>query len=127
MDNWITKQEHFSGVGKHLRSKILYHSRIDPTRTIETLTNEERKLLYEMTIKIIKDSYRANGLMINSYKSPNGRKGSYICTVYQRKTDHNGIKCVISKLGQVRSFSTCKKFKNKLIIIQIFAQFLDII
>jgi endonuclease-8 len=99
VSNWIVKQEHFSGVGNYIRSEILYHSCIDPKRKIATLTDEERKLLYEMTIKIIKDSYQANGLTISSYKTPNGRKGSYICSVYQLKEDPNGYKVCRLKSG----------------------------
>ena len=95
ISNWIVKQDQFSGIGNYLRAEILYHAKIDPSRKISTLNDEERKNLYDMSLKTIKDSYKSNGLTISSYKTPNEKNGTYLCAVYQKKKDPNGL--IVSK------------------------------
>jgi formamidopyrimidine-DNA glycosylase len=54
---FLIDQKYFSGVGKVYRSEIAYHARIDPTRTIASLSEQELISVYNSSILVLRDAY----------------------------------------------------------------------
>jgi endonuclease-8 len=89
---WMIDQSKIAGIGNYLRSEILYQAGINPERKVGSLTNDEIDKLYECSYRIIRESYKYGGLTISTYKTPNGKLGSYPTKVYHQSHDPNGNK-----------------------------------
>lgn len=87
---FLTEQKYFSGIGNYLKSEILYFSKIAPHRTLQTLTDAEIFELYTKSIEIIKLSYSYGGLTIETFWSPDGKRGLYPKVVYDSDKDPSG-------------------------------------
>ncbi len=83
----IHDQKIFSGIGNYLRAEILYHADIDPFKTINQLTNVEKKRLYESIIYMSKKIYELGGITTGKYVDPDGKPGKYQPKVYQQDVD----------------------------------------
>lgn len=92
--NFLLNQEKIAGLGNYLVNEILYMSRINPFRTMETLTIEELMEIKRCMHIIVKNSELAHGLTIEIYNNLYGEKGNYKCLVYKRKTDDNNYNIV---------------------------------
>jgi formamidopyrimidine-DNA glycosylase len=90
LEEFVMEQKYFSGIGNYLRSEILYLSRLNPLRTLQTLSDHDIALLYTNSLKIIKYSYECNGLTIGDYIDPDGNKGIYKPMVYHQAQDPEG-------------------------------------
>lgn len=90
--DFLLEQSYFSGIGNYLKADILYHSKIKPDRTLNTLTDLEIETLLNSSFYIIGLAYKYGGLTIKSFWSPDGAKGMYPTLVYNRKTDSYGNK-----------------------------------
>lgn len=93
--NWeickaLMDQSIISGIGNYLKSEILYKSRISPNRKIKDISEEEHKILMEISIETIKLSYKNGGLSFATYKDPDGKIGNFFVEVYQKKFDNIG-------------------------------------
>lgn len=97
----ITDQKQISGVGNYLRSEILYTSRINPHRTIESLTKADIKSIYNATLEKIQASYRTGGASIQHYSDVDNKKGTFEfhMAVYKKKTDPNGRTVKMEKIA----------------------------
>lgn len=97
----ITDQKQISGVGNYLRSEILYASRINPHRTIESLSDNDIKTIYNATKDKILASYKTGGASIQHYSDVDNKKGTYSfhMAVYKKKTDPNGRKVKMEKIA----------------------------
>jgi formamidopyrimidine-DNA glycosylase len=77
---FLIDQKYFSGVGNEYRSEIAYHARLDPTRTIGSLNENELMRLYNSSIIVLRDAY---------YKLRD-RPNEYTAMVYEKiKDPHN--------------------------------------
>ena len=85
--DFLMAQKYFSGIGNYLKSEILYRSKIRPDRVLPELTLDERKKLFSISIKTIKESYEKGGMTIRSYYRPDGQTGNFVPLVYGRKKD----------------------------------------
>ena len=86
----IMDQSLIAGIGNYLRSEILYYSRINPDRTVETITNEEWDRIRISSHKIIMLSYSYGGFTIKTFISPDGKPGMYPAAVYGKSHDSLG-------------------------------------
>lgn len=87
---FLTEQKYFSGIGNYLKSEILYFSRIAPNRTLGSLTESEIIELYTKSIQLIKLSYSYGGLTIDTFWSPDGKRGEYPKVIYDMIKDPLG-------------------------------------
>jgi formamidopyrimidine-DNA glycosylase len=88
--SFLLEQKYFSGVGNYLRSEILYACRLDPRRTLGTLTQNDIISLYTNTMNTLQESLKFGGLTIATYWDPDGRKGLYTVRVYGKDKDPLG-------------------------------------
>nr|WIL03259.1 DNA-formamidopyrimidine glycosylase [Cedratvirus borely] len=96
---FLLEQDKIAGIGNYLCSEILYQAKINPHRIISSLSDEELLLLRDSTQEVIVRAYHSNGLTIKDYVDPEGEKGSFVCSVYGRKTDEQGRKVVTEKVS----------------------------
>ena len=58
---FMMQQKYVSGIGNYLRAEILYRCRIDPKRTLSGLNLEEKDLLYDASLDVMYESWKAKG------------------------------------------------------------------
>lgn len=97
----ITDQKQISGIGNYLRSELLYAARIDPHRTIESLTDAEIGAIYKAAVNKIKASYLAGGASIQHYSDVDNKKGTFEfhMAVYKKKKDPVGRTVKMEKIA----------------------------
>ena len=77
------------GIGNIYASEILYHARILPNRSAESINANEANLIVKYTRQVLEDAIKAGGSTIHDYKKPDGDIG-----YFQQKH------CVYNKTGQ---------------------------
>lgn len=85
----LLDQEIICGIGNIYASEILYHARIRPDRTCESLKTKELTDIIIWTRKVLEDAIAAGGSTIHDYQRPDGDIG-----YFQEKH------CVYNKTGQ---------------------------
>lgn len=93
------------GIGNYLRAEILYYCKISPKRKVKDLSREEIELLRQWSHYIIRESYKAGGLTIKDFWSPEGKRGSFKNVVYNQSHDPHGNK--VEKYKRIRSERNC--------------------
>ena len=101
--DFLMEQKYFSGIGNYLKSEILYHAKVRPDRTLNSLTDEEIYTLRNSALFIISESYKYGGLTIQSFWSPEGERGKYPRKVYDKEKDPNGYTVIVSHLKDKRT------------------------
>jgi formamidopyrimidine-DNA glycosylase len=101
--DFLMEQKYFSGIGNYLKSEILYASKIDPSRSLGSLSQDEFETIHINCHHIIWESYKARGLTLSSYWDPFGRRGGYVPMVYGKKTDPYGNAVVKVELKDGRT------------------------
>lgn len=86
----LMDQKIVAGIGNYLKSEILYEARIRPDRKISELSDDQLELLREISHRLIRQSYAAQGLSIRTYLAPDGTKGTFQLAVYKRSCDDRG-------------------------------------
>ena len=61
ISEFMMQQKYVSGIGNYLRAEILYRCRIDPKRTLSNLNLEEKDLLYDISLDVMYESWKAKG------------------------------------------------------------------
>lgn len=74
---FIMDQSKISGVGNIYANDALYLAKISPKRTVNSLSNEEIKLLYKAIRSVLKNGLKYGGASENDYVRPDGTKGDY--------------------------------------------------
>ncbi|SPN79356.1 Formamidopyrimidine-DNA glycosylase [Brazilian cedratvirus IHUMI] len=95
----LLEQDKIAGIGNYLRSEILHQARINPHRSISSLSDTELLTLRNSTQDVIVRAYQSNGLTIKDYIDPEGEKGSFVCSVYGRKVDERGRTVITEKVS----------------------------
>ncbi len=73
----LMDQSLISGIGNIYASEIPYHAKINPLRTIDSLSKNETKALYSFTLKILSKAIKLRGTSISDYRDAKGHKGSF--------------------------------------------------
>lgn len=81
---FLMEQKYFSGIGNYLKSEILFAARIDPRRSMKSLSDSEIEALHYECSRLPRESYHAGGLTIQTYYDPRGRKGSFEPQIYSK-------------------------------------------
>jgi formamidopyrimidine-DNA glycosylase len=98
---FLLDQSNLSGVGNYLKSEILYHAAIHPSRTVVSLTDDEVEALYIHTVRVMAASLKAGGYTMSDYLSPDGSTGGYQPSVYGKSyTSDNRV--VVKEVFQDR-------------------------
>lgn len=104
---FMMEQKYLSGVGNYLRAEILYKCRINPHRTLSSLSDSDIQNLFYHSKMTIWETYKSNGLTIQSYVDPNGLTGTYQCLCYGRDSDNFGNRIVTEKDRSDRTIHWC--------------------
>jgi len=88
----LMNQSIISGIGNYIKAEALYKSKISPLRTMNSLSDDEVKLLFNSLKEIAESSYKLNGNTIRTYQNFEGVKGNYesLLKVYMKKKDPLG-------------------------------------
>jgi formamidopyrimidine-DNA glycosylase len=99
----LLDQNGISGIGNYLRAEILYHSRLNPWRTCDSLNMTEKLELYQQIKRITADSYAAGGATLATYRNVQGKPGNYAKSlkVYKKKSDPSG-NAVVRELDKTK-------------------------
>ena len=99
---FMLEQKYLSGIGNWLRAEILYFSRINPHRSLNSLSDNDITVLFYYTKKIMSEGLEKRGMTIESYEDPYGNKGLYIASCYGKEIDDYGNKIIteLDKTGR---------------------------
>lgn len=87
---FLMDQSKFAGVGNYLKSEILYAAKINPMRTLSSLSDDDVKALHYHSVSLLRQSYAAGGHSSRTYLAPNGEHGRFIVKVYRQECDPEG-------------------------------------
>ena len=73
----LMDQTVFAGIGNIYSDEILWLSGIHPLKQASSLTQEELKLIFNSSKKILKKAIEARGTSDSDYRDPSGKKGHY--------------------------------------------------
>ncbi|MBP5353455.1 MAG: bifunctional DNA-formamidopyrimidine glycosylase/DNA-(apurinic or apyrimidinic site) lyase [Alphaproteobacteria bacterium] len=97
----LLDQEIICGIGNIYASEILYHARIRPDRSCESLKAKDLEAVILWTRKVLEEAVAAGGSTIHDYRHPDGDIG-----YFQEKH------CVYNKTGQKCSECRCNILKT---------------
>jgi len=88
-------QNIISGLGNIYSDEVLFKSKVQPTRLISTLTDQELKAIFKYIPLILKKAISLRGTTFATYRNPDGNPGSFLkfLNVYGRKN----LSCKICK------------------------------
>jgi len=87
---FMLNQSVFSGIGNYIKADSLYLARIDPSRALSSLSDDEFEALYNAVCQVLDTSMKEGGHTLRDYVDSNGEKGGYKPLVYGRKKDDSG-------------------------------------
>ncbi len=101
---FLLDQKYFSGIGNYLRSEILYRCKISPHRLLKELSDDDIDLIRIQSMLTIWESYKAGGLTIYTFLSPDGTMGNFNNVIYNKLVDPSG-NCIVKEYDKnKRSF-----------------------
>lgn len=95
----LMDQSTIAGIGNIYASEICYYAKVMPTRSIGSLTKDEKKLLHEGIKKILPVAIKYQGTSADSYVTLAGEKGTYI--KYLKVYGRQGQKCLRNDGGVI--------------------------
>lgn len=104
---FMMEQKYLSGIGNYLRAEILYKCQINPHRQLNSLTDVDIYNLFYNSKTTIWETYKSNGLTIQSYVDPNGITGTYQCLCYGKNVDNYGNMIITEKDRSDRTIHWC--------------------
>lgn len=100
---FLMNQSKIAGVGNYILSEVLYRSNLDPFSSLQEITTEQRKKLYNNIIETSRASYLKQGMTRKggSYKDINGKEGQFAFTLqcYGREVCPKGRKIIRDTQG----------------------------
>lgn len=92
LKNFLLNQQVIAGLGNIYADEVAFYAGIKPTRTVDTLTLAEQKLLFQGIQEIIAKAIQHRGTTFRNYADNEGRQGGYapFLQVYGRA----GEKCL---------------------------------
>lgn len=105
-------QDWFCGIGNYLRSEILYASKINPHRLIETLSNSELETVRVNSLRLIREAFQAQGATIYTFISFRDNKGKFEMQCYNRSTDNDGNPIIKDTMKGGRTMHWCPQLQS---------------
>ncbi|HYE21985.1 MAG TPA: zinc finger domain-containing protein, partial [Verrucomicrobiae bacterium] len=92
---WLMDPTIIAGIGNIYSDEIAYFAKVRPTRTIKSLNDKEKKLLYKGIQKVLNEAVEHYGSSVGDFVRPSGDWGTYglLHKVYGRA----GEKCKTCK------------------------------
>jgi formamidopyrimidine-DNA glycosylase len=90
----LMNQEIVAGLGNIYANEACYAAEIDPTRSVQTLTDDELAWLAEEIVDVLETAVDLGGSTINDFRGPEGQDGTFQENffVYGREND-NCVRC----------------------------------
>lgn len=107
--SFLLDQKRISGVGNIYKAESCYLAAINPSRTLSSLSIDEKIRLYHSIIKILNIAYLNGGSSQKDFKDIRGEYGNYLSmsNVYRRTTDRLGNPVEGCELGDGRTTWWC--------------------
>lgn len=88
---FLLDQKYVSGIGNIYADEVLFASKISPFRSVDSLSDKEKKIIYQNIKRILKLAVKKKGTTFNDYVDASGQSGGFwpLLKVYGRK----GEKC----------------------------------
>jgi len=99
---FLLDQKNVSAAGNYLRAELLYQSKINPYRTLGSLSDHDIEQLRVAALDVNYRSYISQGHTLRSYSDPYGKKGEFVCVVYMQKQCPEGHPVIQEKDKQGR-------------------------
>jgi len=109
---FLMNQKYFSGCGVYIKCDALYLARISPYRILSSLTDNDLSNLYHSIMRILTESFRANGKTIATYKNIDGTPGTFTNYCYGLKHDVNGFPIIRCTLSDKRTSHWCPSLQK---------------
>jgi formamidopyrimidine-DNA glycosylase len=74
---WLMDPEMIAGIGNIYADEILYYAKVRPTRSIKSLKDSEKKLIFKGIKKILPDAVAHYGSSVGDFVRPSGDWGTY--------------------------------------------------
>lgn len=71
----LLNQQFVAGIGNIYADEALFHAKIDPRRTADTLSEDEIVALHGAIRQVLKEGIEREGASISDYVKPDGKKG----------------------------------------------------
>jgi formamidopyrimidine-DNA glycosylase len=83
----LLDQSFISGIGNIYAAEILFHAKINPQRSAQSLTEKEKQALYRQMQRVLKSAIKHGGSSVDDYVRVSGRNGQYgrLHKVYNRQ------------------------------------------
>jgi formamidopyrimidine-DNA glycosylase len=104
----LMDQKFVAGLGNIYCNEILFLCKINPTRSVQQITDQEIKKIVEIVKKILKQAILLGGSSIKNFSSTGGQEGNFQqkFNVYgKEKVSCNRLKC----LGVIRKIYTSNR------------------
>jgi formamidopyrimidine-DNA glycosylase len=73
----LLDQTFISGIGNIYAAEILFHAKINPQRSAQSLVKEEQLVLYKEIQKVLKSAIKHGGSSVDDYVRVSGKNGDY--------------------------------------------------
>ncbi|MHA1286820.1 MAG: Fpg/Nei family DNA glycosylase [Candidatus Thorarchaeota archaeon] len=118
-NHWnITKalmdQKVVSGIGNYIKAEVLYRAKISPWHTVEELTDDDLRAIYDQTRFVIQASYDCRGATIRDYVLPDGSTGDYRFEFecYSKRVSKHGHKVIQEETPDRRRTWWCPDYQS---------------
>lgn len=107
---FLMDQKRVSGIGNIYKSEICYLAGLNPSRTLCSFSEAEKRILWASIQTILKLGFEAKGSSRKDFKDVDGKDGKYLelyAQVYSRSTDRQGNPVEQISLGDDRTTWWC--------------------
>jgi len=73
----LMDQSFISGIGNLYAAEILFWAKINPQRSAQSLTKEEKEILYKEIKEVLSDAIKHGGSSVDDYVRVSGKNGDY--------------------------------------------------
>ncbi|MCX5693636.1 MAG: bifunctional DNA-formamidopyrimidine glycosylase/DNA-(apurinic or apyrimidinic site) lyase [Candidatus Omnitrophica bacterium] len=73
----LMDQAFIAGIGNIYAAEILFHAKINPGRSAQSLTQEEQDVLYKQIQAVLKSAIKHGGSSVDDYVRVSGKNGDY--------------------------------------------------
>ena len=74
----LLNQHFVAGIGNIYASEILFSAKVDPRKKSNRLTQKQTDLVYQSTVRILKDAIEYRGTSMRNYRDSKGEKGTFM-------------------------------------------------
>ena len=91
----LMDQTFISGVGNLYAAEVLFHAKINPARSAQSLSDKEKSLLFQQIKAVLEEAIKYKGSSVDQYVQLSGQPGDY--ANYHKVYDRQGKPCLDCK------------------------------